>query len=188
MKGRKAAGERIFLFTLVDLLLQMLFVFFAILVVTETKIVKAQESYDGKLRRLSEENDGLKAANKQFEAENEDFRKKFGAPGLPPCFCKLGKCSDTNKVPSILATFVFTDAGIVLKNKGENIQDAEKLDILIGKTFASKDFKEKFKMFKRTDCRHYVHVTDQTGETNKSGFRNQITAINTVFTPQWSTP
>lgn len=112
-RGKRRSSERIFLFTLIDLLLQMLFVFFAVLLIAdrtnlaEKKIIGEIQSATGardiseitdKWRRLSEAEDSCKKTKSELEKKNSAYEKKFGALGKPPCLCKGGKCDSAQPV------------------------------------------------------------------------------------------
>ncbi len=208
-RNKQRSSERIFLFTLVDLLLQMLFVFFTLLLLVDETGSHARNELD-KLRKiagvrtpseLTEEwrrlSEAENACNKKqtdweeknrqhqeeqakLEGENNNYKKRLGALGKPPCICESGSCDIENPRPHFIATFELHDDGVKVVDIPKSPEQS-KLMGTADQVFSAENFRKQFVGFERAECRFYVRYSDKTNQTNKDGYKKWVSLLQSIF-------
>ncbi|RYZ77607.1 MAG: hypothetical protein EOP05_01200 [Proteobacteria bacterium] len=184
MSKRKLTKERLLLLTLVDLLLQMSFVFFAGYADAKEKDRRHATEASGRISRLESEIQESKAAREQNAKDllktQAELKALNGGIDRPPCLCLGGDCS-THKKPQYIADFEIRDDGIFLIKPLPSTDETKSLSDVKGTSFSKQGFAVEFKKFYKKECVHYVRFSDQTSPDNKLGYKSFAKEINTIF-------
>lgn len=196
MSGKKASNERVLLLTLVDLMLQMLFVLLAVNVamaekkqpIDEGQAEKESFKADGSLTKLMpveqihQRNRELEERNEKLETRLAELNKKLGF-GKPPCLCRDGACDPLKLKPQSIARFELRDDGILLTPEIPDTAEADLLRPLASQVIPLERFTSQWRHFARPDCSYWVSFVDMTSSENKLGYQQAHRKLQEIFMP-----